>query len=82
MNVLFNAPIIAVGIALAALSGGCANVDADRAAPEAKAQREYRTGSNIPVKGENAPATPEERERAAEQIRAIQRTGSSGKPGQ
>lgn len=59
---------------------GCASID-DKAAPEVKPTREFRTGSNIPVKDSAPPATPEERERTAEQIRSIQRTGSGGKPG-
>ena len=47
---------------------------------EAKPSREYRTGSNIPVKDPAPPAADAERERAAEAIRGLQRTGS-GKPG-
>ncbi len=61
----------------ATLAAGCAGVD-DKTATEAKAPREYRTGSNIPVKDPTPAATPEERERALEEIRRIQRTGSSG----
>ncbi len=66
--------------ALIALLAGCASID-DKSAPEARPTREFRTGSNIPVKDTAPPATPEERERTAEQIRSIQRTGSGGKPG-
>jgi hypothetical protein len=61
------------------LAGGCAGVD-DKSATEVKAPKEYRTGSNIPVKDATPPATPEERERALEEIRRLQQTGSSGPP--
>ena len=57
---------------------GCAGLD-DKAG-EVKAPREYRTGTNIPVKESAQPATPKERERALEAVRALQRTGSSGPP--
>ncbi len=63
----------------ATLAAGCAGID-DKNATEAKAPREYRTGSNIPVKDATPAATPEERERALEDIRRLQRTGSSGPP--
>jgi len=57
------------------LAAGCATVD-DKTAAEVKAPREYRTGSNIPVKDPAPPQTAEERERALEAIRAIQHTGA------
>ena len=66
--------------AAAMLFSGCAGID-DKSAAEAKPAREFRTGSNIPIKDTAPPATPEERERTAEQIRALQRMGPMGKPG-
>lgn len=72
---------VSAAFVAACLATGCASM-ADPAAPaEAKPTREYRTGSNIPVKDPAPPATDAERERAAEAIRGLQRTGSSGKPG-
>ncbi|MGZ5132572.1 MAG: hypothetical protein ACXWCU_17735 [Caldimonas sp.] len=79
MKPVFALPLVALGVALAALTTGCATVD-DKSAAEAKAPREYRTGSNIPVKDPSPPVTAEERERALEQIRSLQRTGNAGKP--
>lgn len=73
-------PAVVLGAAFVALVCACAVVDDGKSTAEAKAPREYRTGSNIPTKDTNPPATNEERERAAEQIRALQRTGSTGKP--
>lgn len=60
--------------------GDAPNPHDGKSSAEAKAPREYRTGSNLPVKDAASPATAEERECAAEQIRSLQRTGSSGKP--
>lgn len=65
-----------LGTALVALLSACAGVDAGKPAGEAKTAPEYRTGSNIPVRSADPAATEEERERAAEQIRALQRTGN------
>ena len=65
---------------LAVLLAGCASAD-QPSAPEAKPTREFRTGSNIPVKDPAPATTQEERDRSAEQIRSIQRTGAGGKPG-
>ena len=65
---------------LAVLLAGCASTD-DNAVPDVKPTREFRTGSNIPVKDPAPPTTQEERERTAEQLRSLQRTGASGKPG-
>ena len=81
MKPAFTLPRVALGVVAAALAAGCATVDEKSAAAEAKSPREYRTGSNIPVKDTSAPATPEERERALEQIRSLQRTGNPGKSG-
>ena len=78
MKSALTLPAAVLGAALAALASGCAGFD-DKTA-EAKAPREYRTGSNIPVKDSAPAATAEERERAAEAIRSLQRTGSSGPP--
>ena len=71
-------PLVALGVALVVITG-CANVE-DKSTAEAKAPREYRTGSNIPVKDAAPPATVEERERDLEHIRSLQRTGNTGKP--
>ena len=65
-----------LGTALVMLLTACAGVDAGTPAAEAKAVPEYRTGSNIPVRSADPPATDEERERAADQIRALQRAGN------
>ena len=65
-----------LGTALVTLLPACAGVDAGRPAAEAKAVPEYRTGSNIPVRSADPTATDEERERAADQIRALQRAGN------
>ena len=66
----------ALGTALVILLPACAGVDAGKPAVEAKAAPEYPTGSNIPVRSADPPATDEERERAADQIRALQRAGN------
>ena len=65
-----------LGTALVTLLPACAGVDAGKPAGEAKAVPEYRTGSNIPVRSADPAATDEERKRAADQIRTLQRTGS------
>ena len=54
----------------AGLVAGCASTSDDQT-QEAKSPRVYRTGSNIPVKDDSPPATPEERARTIEEIRAI-----------
>jgi hypothetical protein len=65
----------AVLFAISLVASGCA-LSEDKPPSEARASREYRTGSNIPVKEPSAPATAEERERAMDQIRQLQlRTG-------
>ena len=78
MKFALTLPAVVLGSAVAALTSGCAGFD-DKTT-EVKAPREYRTGTNIPVKDSGPPATPEERERALEAVRALQRTGSSGQP--
>ena len=65
-----------LGTALVTLLPACAGIDAGGPAAGAKAVPEYRTGSNIPVRSADSPATEEERERAADQIRALQRAGN------
>ena len=72
-------PLLATVSLLAPLMAGCATGE-DNKAVEPRPASEYRTGSNIPIRGETPPATDQERERTAEQIRALQRTGSSGPP--
>lgn len=68
------------GTALIALLSACAAVDAGPPAAEAKPAPEYRTGSHIPIRTSDLPATAEERERAADQIRSLQRTGNPKLP--
>jgi hypothetical protein len=67
-------------LSLAALAAGCA---ADPQSPSAAnaptAEREYRTGSNIPVR-EPRRSADEERARAATEAEAPQRSGTSAKP--
>ena len=65
-----------LGAALVVLVSACAGVDVGKSAVEAKAPPEYRTGSHIPIRSADPPASDEERERAAEQIRALQRAGN------
>ena len=65
---------------LAVLASGfvvaCAAVDdGNKGAAEPVSQREYRTGSNIPVR-DAKPTTEEERARAVEQAREMQRNGA------
>jgi predicted outer membrane protein len=67
-----------VAVIAAVLAVACAAVD-DKTAAEPKATREYRTGSNIPVKAA-PPATDEERARAADQLRDAQRMTPTAKP--
>lgn len=69
-----------LGSALVAVASGCASVEDSKDIAEARAPREYRTGSNLPVRDPTPSATEQERQRAADEIRALQRTGSAGKP--
>ncbi len=78
MKFAVTLPTVVFGAAIAALTSGCAGFDENTT--EVKAPREYRTGTNIPVKDSAPPATPEERERTLEAIRAMQRTNPSGAP--
>jgi hypothetical protein len=56
-------------LAMATLLAGCAAPD-DTATQNAKPEKYYRTGSNIPVKDAPPPAmTQEEKDRAAESMR-------------
>jgi type IV pilus biogenesis protein CpaD/CtpE len=74
-----SASILSVAVldaALVALLSACAGVDASKPAAEAKALPEYRTGSHLPIRNADPQATDEERERAAEQVRALQRAGN------
>lgn len=68
-----------VALVLAALAAGCA-ADAQNPSTSAAPQpeREYRTGSNIPVH-EPRPSTAEERARAADQAAAQKRDGTPPK---
>jgi hypothetical protein len=67
-----------LALVLATLAAACAAVD-DKSPVEPRAPREYRTGSNIPVR-ESRPATEEERARTAEQMSELQRGGAAVRP--
>ena len=69
--------ILLSAVLLGSVLGGCASGPQDAADPQAnRGELTFRTGSNIPVRSADAPATDEERERAADQIRALQRAGN------
>jgi len=68
-----------VAVVAAVLATACAAVDDKAPVTEPKAPREYRTGSNIPVK-EPKTTTDEERTQAAEQLRQMQQGGASARP--
>lgn len=62
---------VAVALSAVLFAAGCASTDApaDPNAPP-PSQREYRTGSNIPVRDKSATQlTPEEKEKQAQQAR-------------
>lgn len=68
-----------IGLAAAVIGiSGCASSN-DGSLREAHASMQYRTGSNLPVRNEYAPATPEERARAEEQIRLLKGPGGAGR---
>ena len=66
--------LVSIVVASAALAACAAPNDADT--PVAHAPKEYRTGSNIPVKDPTPAATPEEREQQLDQLRKVQQMGS------
>ena len=66
--------------AFVALLSACAAPDVGKPAVDAKSLPEYRTGSHIPIRSSDPPATDAERERAADQIRSLQRTGNPKLP--
>ena len=68
------------GTVLVASLAACAAVDAGLPAAETRVTPEYRTGSHIPIRSSDPPANAEERERAGEQIRSLQRTGNPKLP--
>jgi hypothetical protein len=68
-----------VAVIAAVLATACAAVDDQARVAEPKAPREYRTGSNIPVK-EPRVTTDEERAQAAEQMRQLQQGGAAARP--
>ena len=72
---MISACIRSLAVVAITLAAGCASVDDKTATTEPKPQREYRTGSNIPVR-ESKPASDEERARAAEQARQTQQAGT------
>jgi type IV pilus biogenesis protein CpaD/CtpE len=73
--------IIRLSLALAAvaLAAGCAS-DPQPVSGDAKAPLEYRTGSNIPVRG-SRPTTEAERARAQADLEELRRAGGLGQPG-
>ena len=58
--------LVSILIGVAALVAGCATANDAQSASEPHEQREYRTGSNLPVRVVR-PKTKEERDRAAEE---------------
>jgi hypothetical protein len=61
------------------LFAGCATrPDQVSAAAQPVCEREYRTGSNIPVLSCSVPPTDAERQRAAEELRTVVRPAPSG----
>jgi hypothetical protein len=77
---MISAPARFLALFVAGLVVACAAVDDNNKGPaEPVSQREYRTGSNIPVRDQK-PTTEEERARAVEQARELQRNGATIKP--
>jgi hypothetical protein len=70
--------IAPLALVIAALGAGCAADPQATAASEAKAPREYRTGSNIPVREPKA-TSDDEKARAAAQVEEQRRNGTAGK---
>ena len=68
-----------VAVVAAVLATACAAVDEKDQVAEPKAPREYRTGSNIPVK-EPKVTTEDDRARAADQLRQMQQGGAPARP--
>jgi len=68
-----------LALVLAALASACAVDSGTAPSNEPSPTREYRTGSNIPVK-EPKTTTDEERTQAAEQLRQMQQGGASARP--
>jgi len=68
---------LALCLVVGALAAGCA-ASGEPNVGAAKATREYRTGSNIPVR--DSPMTEEERQRAIEQASELRRNQSTGRP--
>ncbi|HEV7575310.1 MAG TPA: hypothetical protein VGO85_04665 [Caldimonas sp.] len=70
---------LALVLVIAALGAGCAaDPQGATATSEAKAPREYRTGSNIPVR-EPKTTSDDEKARAAAQVEEQRRNGTPGK---
>jgi hypothetical protein len=71
---------VSFALVFAVLAAGCAaDLQSPAAANAPKAEREYRTGSNIPVR-EPRKSADEERARAAAEAEAQQRSGTIAKP--
>ena len=76
---MISAPARFLAVLVAGLAVGCGAVDDNNKGPaEPVSQREYRTGSNIPVR-DPKPTTEEERARAVEQARELQRNSATTK---
>ena len=77
-SIMTSIPALSAAALMAVLAAGCATADTKAVNAETSTP-EYRTGSNIPVRG-SKPTTEEERARAAEQAREMQRNTSAVKP--
>jgi len=62
-------------LAVVALNAGCAAPAGDEKAVEPRAPREYRTGSNMPIREPSKPMTEAEREKEQQKMREIQQSG-------
>ena len=74
-----SASSFCLALLVAALGVGCAATDDKLTSTEPRPAREYRTGSNIPIR-DPQPATEEDRARAAEQLRQTQDNGGTARP--
>ena len=64
-------------VAVVALTAGCAATTDDGKPVEPRQPREYRTGSNMPVREPSKPMTQEERDKEQQKLREMQQ--SSGR---
>ncbi|GEM_PF-5188571 len=59
---------------------GCASTGDPNDKSEPMPEREYKTGSMIPVRGARAPTTEEERQRIQQEVQAMRDAGMATKP--